>query len=508
MAQAGSRAGLRRFFYPFDQLADFTEANSMNRSLYVLPALLLTCFVLATPAPDPFVSGWDRPIDPDRDCKIKRYNRVLTIEIPGGDHDYDPLRNRVNAPRLSRDLEGDFEMQVRVRIDCLPSVQSTVKGQPSCVSVGFLIIPADNIPTNCIRLEYRVTRKGDGVDDCALELRRDELGGQVNFIWNERWKNWPFKAIPEHVYLRLERWGDILYHSISPDGKLWVRVGGGWIVGLPYKLEVGLAAYSTSADPSKVHFDQLMLVRGKRRERWDFVSGWNDPVNPDKDCKIRRDKNVLSIEMPGSNHDYDPVRKRFNAPRLLCDLEGDFDLVVRVRIDYRFSAPSTVQGQPSFVSAGFLLIHPEANESICDRMEYAVSQSGIRPDAYAVKPLLDRPRRDAPVPKGTEADSYAVMKTWLDKGGTPEMHVNSIWERGWQNWPLSQKSESAYLRLEQRGEWICFFISPDGKKWTSLNYRGRRPAKRKVGLAAYTTSPHPSKVSFDQLKLWRPKKKE
>ena len=48
----------------------------------------------------------------------------------------------------------------------------------------------------------------------------------------------------------------------------------------------------------------------------------------------------------------------FNAPRLLCDLEGTFDLEVRVRIEYCPSEQSTVKGQPSYVSAGFLLIYP------------------------------------------------------------------------------------------------------------------------------------------------------
>jgi hypothetical protein len=234
-------------------------------------------------------------------------------------------------------------------------------------------------------------------------------------VCDERWPKWPFKAKPEHVYLRLERWGNILSHSISPDGKLWIPAGGSHLSGLPSKLKVGLAAYSTSADPSEVHFDQLKLTRGKKRDRWDFVSGWGNPVDPDKDCKIQRDNDALTIEMPGSDHDYDPVRKRFNAPRLLCELEGAFDLVVRVRIDYRPSAQSTVKGQPSFVSAGLLLIHPDSHESICDRLEYAVSQQGSSREAYADPPWIEQRRRNAPAPKGMEADSYAVIKSWICK---------------------------------------------------------------------------------------------
>jgi hypothetical protein len=223
--------------------------------------------------------------------------------------------------------------------------------------------------------------------------------------------------------------------------------------------------------------------------------------------------------MPGSDHDYDPVRKRFNAPRLLCDLEGDFDLVIRVRINYRPSAQSTVKGQPSFVSAGFLLNYPETSESICDRMEYAVSQQGSRPDAYEVAPSLAQPRRMGPAPKRMERDSCVVLKGWIGEEkrngkriesdhGRPRLYGHGIWERGWDCWPLPEKADCAYLRLEQRDNWICFFISPDGRKWTPLTYQKGLPAKGKVGLAAYSTSTHPSKVVFDQLKLARGNKNE
>lgn len=94
------------------------------------------------------------------------------------------------------------------------------------------------------------------------------------------------------------------------------------------------------------------------------MSNRGDPLDPDKDCKIKCDKDALLIEMPGTDHDYAPVRKRFNAPRIFCDLEGNFDVQLRVRIDYRPSAQATVKGHPSFISAGFLLIHPEAKRTI------------------------------------------------------------------------------------------------------------------------------------------------
>ena len=82
-------------------------------------------------------------------------------------------------------------------------------------------------------------------------------------------------------------------------------------------------------------------------------------------------------------------------------------------------------------------------------------------------------------------------------------------DRGWQKWPLPEKAEYAYLRLDNRvGGWGSFYISPDGEKWARLEYLPSVPAGGKIGLAAYTTSTEPSKVTFDQLKLARRKKTE
>jgi hypothetical protein len=273
------------------------ELNAMNRSVYVLVALLLACAALAAPAPKPFMSGWEKPLDPDRDCKITRDKGVLTIAMPGGDHDYDTARERLNAPRLVREFEGDFEIQVRIRIDSLPSAKSNAKdaaendlagvgvgfsgdkpliirrnsfehpkGLPSFVAAGFLVIPPRPFWELFHRIQYGVAGEGTGSDGFTTQLSRGHEGGGGYGACGKNSRDWPFKAKPEHVYMRLERQGQLLDCKISPDGKSWVSIGGGNLLGLPSKLKVGLGAFSTSTDPSKVVFDQLQITKGKKRK--------------------------------------------------------------------------------------------------------------------------------------------------------------------------------------------------------------------------------------------------
>jgi hypothetical protein len=59
----------------------------MFRRSCALFLLLIASAVLAAPAPK---DGWDRPIDPDNDCKIVIKDGTVTIEVPGGDHDLSP----------------------------------------------------------------------------------------------------------------------------------------------------------------------------------------------------------------------------------------------------------------------------------------------------------------------------------------------------------------------------------------------------------------------------------
>jgi hypothetical protein len=260
---------------------------------------------------------------------------------------------------------------------------------------------------------------------------------------------------------------------------------------------------------------------------------WGDPVDPDQDCKIRLDGGVLSIEMPGTEHEYDPLRRRFNAPRILREIEGEFDLRVRVRIDCPRSAQSSVQGHPAYVAAGFLIIYPDSPryEFFCNRWDYGFMQQRVGIDDFPDKPrFLAYPQIEKESRKGIGEDGCVLENGWDYASGATEnggliinrnlFRHNALFllDRGWRGWPLQGRADCVYLRLKREDKQglkresrqVGFSISPDGVKWTELrgNAWDGRPKKIKVGLAAYTTSSEPSSVRFDQIKLWRGKQKK
>jgi regulation of enolase protein 1 (concanavalin A-like superfamily) len=217
---------------------------------------LMVCVVLAAPAPK---YSWDRPVDPDHDCKFVTKDGTVTIELPGTDHEL-AKRKRFNAPRILRDIEGDFVLQARVRGSFRPSVKSSVDGEEPRVAAGLVLISDDK---NYLRLEYEAYRR-DGEQHIGPAFKM--LGEQtIEMELEPPWKQ-DHRANEERIYLRLDRRGDFLSEAISLDGKTWTsHIKMENFLKLPKKVKVGLAAYSTSTESFKCRFDQLKLTKGRKK---------------------------------------------------------------------------------------------------------------------------------------------------------------------------------------------------------------------------------------------------
>lgn len=245
----------------------------MFRTSCVLFLLLIACTVLAAPAPK---DAWGQPIDSDKDCKFDIKDDTVTMELPGGDHDLSPKRKCFNAPRLLRDVEGDFVIQVRVRASFRPSAKSSLGGEDPRVSAGLVLIPIDE---NFIRLEYQgYRRKGEQHNDFVVRMRGGQLGMNMELgfmpgnpspsgLKRNPPKKKPPPAHEEQVFLRFERQGNNIRKTVSLDGEMWEPTFTWDSKGLPNKFKVGLAAYSTSTEPFKVRFDQFKLTRGQKKNK-------------------------------------------------------------------------------------------------------------------------------------------------------------------------------------------------------------------------------------------------
>jgi regulation of enolase protein 1 (concanavalin A-like superfamily) len=229
----------------------------MRRSLGVAACFLIACAVFAAPAPAdrPWVSGWDKPVDPDGDCKFIRNKDTLTIEVPGRDHDLGIERGLMNSPRLLRDVEGDFVAQVRVSGTFQPSQNSTTTERIPFVGAGLLLMASEK---TYIRLERAALVKGGETKTYAnWELRQDGkwvLPGAENVLPLE----------DKATYLRLERKEDKLLAFISHDGKEWKELKP-LEVKLPAKVKLGVSGGGTSMDVFTPSFDQFKLTRRKHK---------------------------------------------------------------------------------------------------------------------------------------------------------------------------------------------------------------------------------------------------
>jgi hypothetical protein len=235
----------------------------MNRALAVSAFLVVVSAALAAPVPPVFFkSGWDSPVDPDNDCKFLQDTDRLTIVLPGKAHDLVKLNKLMNAPRLLREVKGDFRVEVRVSGDWTLSADSTVEDDFTYVAGGLLIMWGDENDQRVDRLEFGISDQFDSRSAvaCFRHFPVDKAGGLYDRK-SARDKDWPLENGANHLYLRFECRANTLRAFSSADGKKWIA----WDLITPCdvrmtaKTKVGLAAYSTSNNSCKVHFDHFDL---------------------------------------------------------------------------------------------------------------------------------------------------------------------------------------------------------------------------------------------------------
>ena len=195
--------------------------------------------------------AWGLAIDPDKDCELVGEVKRLRIKVPGTRHDLVGNAGKMNAPRVMREVEGDFVITTKVVGDFRPGGKSTnPKGIP--FNGAGIVIWSD--VDNFIRLERAAVARGAKI---STYVNFEEFeGGTRGATHNEVMKG-------GDCWLRMERKGSRLQGSISFDGATWKQlqpIQAVW----PPALKIGVTAINSSSFPFEVIFEEFEL-KGKSK---------------------------------------------------------------------------------------------------------------------------------------------------------------------------------------------------------------------------------------------------
>jgi regulation of enolase protein 1 (concanavalin A-like superfamily) len=183
-------------------------------------------------------------VDPDGDCEITRLRSGATIAVPAKVHDLSPVYQTYNAPRLMRDVEGDFVTEVRV-FPLVAEAKALREGVP--YRGAGLVYWQDK--DHYLRFE-RASIVRDGNRHAFLFYAKAENGQEVS----QGGVPLPDAA----VTLKLERKGSRLLASFN-DGARWQDLKPMDISSWPASGQVGVAAINATAKPLTARFEALKL---------------------------------------------------------------------------------------------------------------------------------------------------------------------------------------------------------------------------------------------------------
>jgi len=190
------------------------------------------------------IAGWGAVVDPDGDCPIDPNGNALTITVPPTLHDLNATIGLYNAPRVLREVAGDFDIQVKVVGDFRPGNVSNRAGGLPFNGAGIVVfLDGDSL----IRLERGAVFDGASFNSFAI-FERHEGGSGVDD------HNGPLDA--GTAYLRLGRRGSRILGATSYDGRRWTQlepINSGW----SGRLKVGVAAVNSGSATFTVRFEEL-----------------------------------------------------------------------------------------------------------------------------------------------------------------------------------------------------------------------------------------------------------
>lgn len=214
--------------------------------------LLLFATLVAGPAvaadPPREVKGWGVVTDPDADCAVKLVKDALSVTVPGEPHDLHPAIEQ-NAPRVLRNVEGDFTATVAVG-NVKPGAKPARDGGIAFASAGLLVWHDED---NFVRLERNSWRTDRPAKILGFPpLLEQNAAGEYTVHSPPAVPAAEFSR-DKPTHLRLARAKNKLAASVSHDGKKWAAVKT-LTVDMPARVSVGVAVVNVSDAPVTATF--------------------------------------------------------------------------------------------------------------------------------------------------------------------------------------------------------------------------------------------------------------
>lgn len=251
-------------------------AFGLSGNCQVAPPEKLVALVGKTEAIRQTIEGWGTAVDPDGDCTFTLEDGALSISVPGGQpaHDLSAELNSSNAPRVLREISGDFTLQVCVHGESKPGDRSTQRGRTAYTGAGLAIF-ADS--KNYIRLERATLKRGS--NDASRHYTNFELriDGRVQRFGNTGDLPWDDN---KPVYLQLSRRGNMVHGAVSQDGKEWKELEPKTIEDWPSTILAGVAAISTSESVFVASFADIRTTNNPKPEL--------EPVSASKETPVEK----------------------------------------------------------------------------------------------------------------------------------------------------------------------------------------------------------------------------
>ncbi len=196
------------------------------------------------------------------------------------------------------------------------------------------------------------------------------------------------------------------------------------------------------------------------------IAGWGEIIDPDGDCQITAVKGKVTIQVPGKAHDFAGELQRWNAPRVLSPVKGDFIVEVKVGGELKPSDTSTIPGRRSYNGAGLMIIKDKDNHVSLHHGAVHLD-NGVR--HYANFEL----RKDA------------------------ELVVSRF--------ELDLEDKEVYLRIRRQGDKFSAQASHDGVTWKSYDepITVEFPEEVQVGVEAVNSSDRPFRCVLEGFKVSR-----